>query len=176
MEDAVRLDRELTFPTALRLLEPDARVVLFALTELDYPTPILRRVAALATALDKELHILRVLALGTPSSRLPGSLGGPDVERASVAQRGTTAWCARTLLNPPIRGAIRVRVGDFAHEVSAHARDLSAACVVLAPSKTQWTPALTALTHRCRQPVFIAPLDSSPLATILALTAAHQRR
>ena len=43
------------------------RRVLFALTELEYPTPSLRRVAAVATAIEGDLFILRVL----PPLRFP---------------------------------------------------------------------------------------------------------
>jgi hypothetical protein len=166
-------DHEQTFSGVLRSLDPSARALLFALTELAYPTPILRRVAALATTLDRELCILRVLApLGSPSSHrsAPHRADESDAERVRRARRETAAWCARTLLNPPNVEHIRVRLGDLANEVVAHARDLSAAGIFLAPDETGWDGALTSLVATCRQPVFVIPDAGGPAATVLALT------
>jgi hypothetical protein len=67
-------------------------------------------------------------------------------------------------------------MGDFAREVSANAGDLNAACVVLAPSTLEWTPAMTTLTRTCRQPVFITQRESPPLASMLAYAASNQKR
>jgi hypothetical protein len=165
-------DHEQSFAGVLRSLDPSARVLLFVLTERAYPTPILRRVAALATTLDRELCILRVLApLGSPSSRRSASrlARESDAERVRLARRETAAWCARTLLNPPNGEDIRVRLGDLANEIVAHARDLSAACIFLAPDETGWDGALMALVETCRQPVFVTTDAGGPLATIFAL-------
>jgi hypothetical protein len=168
----VSAHHEEAFPALLRSLEPGARVLLFALTELDYPTRILRRVAALATALDKDLHILRVLAplREKPSHPLTQPENGDNcAERKRLALRGTAAWCARTLLSPPIGEAIQVRVGDLASEVSIHAGDLNAACVILAPSKAGWTAGISGLASSCRQPVIVATPDDEPMPTMLPL-------
>jgi hypothetical protein len=165
-------NHEQIFPAVLRSLEPSARVLLLALTELDYPTRILRCVAALATALDKDLHVLRVLLplRSRPSRPLAQRTAGDHcAEREHLALLGTSAWCARTLLNPPIGREIEVRVGDFASVVSEHAREVNAACVMLAPSKTGWAGTMTALARNCRQPVVVATHEDEPMARLMAL-------
>src|SRR5262245_49697378 len=79
------------------------RRVLFVLTELEYPTPALRRVAAVATALDGDLYVLRVLrpaATDAPLLREALVASSLDGERPRLARQGTAAWWGRTLLQP----------------------------------------------------------------------------
>jgi hypothetical protein len=135
------------------------RRLVFALAELEYPTPALRRVAAMATTLDGDLFILRVLAPALPTrSRVPSQRVAPsDVERVDLARRGTAAWWERTLLQPCADESIRVVLGDFAREVSAYARALGALCVILAPTQSGSAGTMTALLGECRQPVFSTP-------------------
>jgi hypothetical protein len=154
------------------------RRVLFALTELEYPTPALRRVAAMATAIDGDLYVLRVLtSLPAIASR---SFAGPPAElderRACLATLGTIAWWRRTLLSPCAEEKIRVRIGDFAIEVPAHARLLGAVCVVLAPAPPGRPSTMTALMRACRRPVFSTPAAGQEWAALLVAAKAADRR
>lgn len=162
-------------PATARVPGARRRRVLFALTELEYPTPSLRRVAAVATAIDGDLYVLRVLpSLASASS---GDLhheitGG----RAGLAARGTIAWWRRTLLLPCGAENIQVRIGEFATEVSAHARLLGAVCIILAPARTDGAGTTTALMRACRQPVFSTPGADQEWAALLVAAKAADRR
>jgi len=154
------------------------RRVLFALTELEYPTPALRRVGALATAIGGDLYVLRVLSLHrsmapSSSAERPEEI---DAERARLAARGTIAWWRRTLLAPCTGEHIQVHIGDFATEVSAHARVLGAACVVLAPAPGGRAGTITALMRACRQPVFSTPGAGQEWAALLVAARAAEQR
>lgn len=139
------------------------RRVLFALTELEYPTPTLRRVAAMATAIEGNLYIVRVLS--SRSSVEPRD--NFDDERARLAMGGTIAWWRRTLRLPFGHENIRVRTGDFAGEVSAHARALNVSCVVLGPTQAGRAGTMLTLTRACRQPVFSTPGAGEEWAALL---------
>ena len=146
------------------------RRVLFALAELDYPTPALRRAAAVATALDGALYILRVLGrrLLAPPSVATLEAVRFESERVRLARQGTAAWWARTLLRPFADENIQVRVGDFASEVSAHADALAATCVILAPTPAGGSGRVAAVQRACRQPVLSTPEAGEPWAQLLA--------
>jgi len=151
------------------------RRVLFALTELEYPTPSLRRVAAVATAIDGDLYVLRVLP-----SLASGSSGGLHHEitggRAGLAARGTIAWWRRTPHLPCGAESVQVRIGGFATEGSAYARRLGAVCVVLAPARTDGAGTTTALMRACRQPAFSTPGADQEWAALLVAAKAADRR
>ena len=93
-----------------------------------------------------------------------------------MAARGTIAWWRRTLLAPCAEEKIQVRVGDFALEVSAQARVVGAACVVLAPAPAGRAGVLTALMRACRQPVFSTPGAGQEWAALLVAAKAADRR
>jgi hypothetical protein len=157
---------------------PRRRRVLFALTELEYPTPTLRRVAAVATAIEGGLFILRVLSPthAMTSRSFAERSDEIDAERARLAERGTIAWWRRTLLASYAEGDIQVRIGEFATEVSAHARLLGAACVVLAPAPAGRAGTMTALMRACRQPVFHTPAAGQEWAALLMRAKATDLR
>lgn len=151
------------------------RRVLFALTELEYPTPALRRVAAVATAIDGDLFVLRVLSAHPREPRPAERHADLDDERARLARGGTVAWWRRTLRQPLTEENVQVRLGDFVAEVAAHARALNAVCVVLAPAQAGRAGTVTGLMRSCGQPVFSTPDAGEEWAALLAAAkAAHQ--
>jgi hypothetical protein len=151
--------------------------VLFALTELEYPTPTLRRVAAVATAIGGDLYVLRVLSAShSMVSASPAHLHDELAQgRASLAARGTIAWWRRTLLSACGAEHIQIRIGDFAAEVSAYARLVGAVCVVLAPTRADCAGTTTALMRACRRPVFSTPGADQEWAALLMAAKAADR-
>jgi len=153
--------------------------ILFAACASGEPTDALLRAAELTTALDADLHVLRV-ASGTGHARTKNGKNHLvratiSAERAVTTARRTRAWCDAVLSEKLPSRRVEVRVGDFVEQVVLRANALHAALVVLPPDEGQSGRRVTSVVMEANVPVLVArPHTESE--TIVAATDLEDSR
>jgi len=143
-------------------LESARRRVLLALHQAEWPSGALLRASLLSRALDAELHVLRILP--DPTSVLlflrPFELA--DVKCIADENRRfletTRAWMSTVLLagGDPDQQRVVVRRGALIDEVSAHAAELGAELIVVAPHGGRFGALVEVLARTSGLPVWVA--------------------
>lgn len=132
--------------------------VLFALVEDHLPTDSLQTALSLAKLLESELHVVRVLpafdGINPYAPRVPELLRAVD-HRVEL-ENATRAWLEANLGSDVAAQRLRLRHGDPVREVAAHARELRATAIVVAPGGTRSGQMVTALARAAYVPVLVA--------------------
>jgi nucleotide-binding universal stress UspA family protein len=148
--------------------------LLLAINDSDRPSSALMYTSTLASSLGAELHVVRLLPPLRPLRVSPdGEFDFVEatrrIERCVAMCRQTRAWCQSVLGEVLPIQRLKIRFGEFAHEVAGRAAELDASLVVLAPSNGRLGVMATGLARTCARPVLVAR-GTAPSEVLLAAT------
>lgn len=156
-------------PQAMSVPQPQR--VLFAVSGDARPTESLVRAATLAHAMGAELHVVRVVAdpnLEVTSVHDTRVHDGAGLRGFLAACRRTQQWCNDALPHQLPEDRWEVRLGSFMAEVVAHAAELRATWIAVAPQWRQPGQLVTELARSAGLPVLFAQPSTSGRAIVAA--------
>lgn len=134
--------------------------ILLAFADVLCPTTTLKRVTALARALDAEVRVLQVVPASSyadpdfPRRNLAGIV--LSVERILAGQRGARPWVEGVLGEGMPAVQFRVREGDFVAEVASHAAEIKASLIITPPQPGEFGTVASTLALAGNVPVLVA--------------------